>query len=322
MLSRPTLTLLEIDAFDPNGPPNRKCCPLCGQHKPKDAVHRSLSLDRASGVWNCFRCGHGGKVKEAWKTGTPAPLTVKAVRQQKLQSAFGLPGAVPPGAIGEQNPQTEQGRGGEDPPKFDWRSAWEVAPPLEGTGGEQYLSRRCIPCSVASLAGARFCVNWHGHPSLLFPIRDRGKELVAVQGRAVRGHAKITHGPKKEGAFFAPVLFNGEQSFDPLDAKAPAIILTEAPIDALSVATCGFPALALCGTSGPSWLHLACGLRRVLLAFDADDPGDRAARHIEHLLHPYGVNCERLQPQGFKDWNEWLCSDTRAMEGFLVTSVL
>jgi hypothetical protein len=68
----------------------------------------------------------------------------------------------------------------------------------------------------------------------------------------------------------------------------------------------GCPALAFIGTSGPRWLHIACGLRRVILAFDADEAGDKAAAKIAALLQPYGARCERLRPDGAKDWNAML----------------
>ena len=92
----------------------------------------------------------------------------------------------------------------------------------------------------------------------------------------------------------------------------PAVILTEAPIDALSLAACGFPALALCGTSGPDWLHIVCGLRRVLLAFDADEAGEHAAIAIGDRLQPFGAKCQRLIPPQGKDWNESLIKQGNA----------
>jgi len=45
--------------------------------------------------------------------------------------------------------------------------------------------------------------------------------------------------------------------------------------------------------------------RRVLLAFDADEAGDKAAAEWTAALR-YGTRCERLQPEGAKDWNELL----------------
>jgi len=74
-------------------------------------------------------------------------------------------------------------------------------------------------------------------------------------------------------------------------------VLIEAPIDALSLAVCGVPAVALCGCEGlPDWLRMRCAFQTVIAAFDADDPGDEATRVL------------RLRPVGAKDWNAALLS--------------
>jgi DNA primase len=127
--------------------------------------------------------------------------------------------------------------------------------------------------------------------------------LIAAQGRFVDGRDNpkaITYGPKKYGVFLTPGAL-GRMEGAPL-------IVTEAPIDALSLAAVGFPALALCGTSGPPWLHRAGAFRRVMLAFDADEAGDRAAHELAPDLETFGARCSRLRPEGGKDWNEILCT--------------
>ncbi|MCE5199864.1 toprim domain-containing protein [bacterium] len=88
--------------------------------------------------------------------------------------------------------------------------------------------------------------------------------------------------------------------------------MTEAPIDALSLALAQMPAIALCGTSGlPSWLVTRMAKpaapgrsRTVYLAFDADPAGDAAAAKIEGQLSL--VHCARLRPQSAKGWNAML----------------
>ena len=75
--------------------------------------------------------------------------------------------------------------------------------------------------------------------------------------------------------------------------EAPVIVITEAPIDALSLAACGIPAVTLCGTSGPAWLSEATAFRRVALAFDGDDAGDRGAGTLTHQLAAFGATLER-----------------------------
>ncbi len=189
---------------------------------------------------------------------------------------------------------------------FDWRGVWDAAAGVGGTRGAVYLGKRGGGEAETEHAGVRFTSGWRSGASVLFPLVNRQGEVVAVQGRAVRGNAKITYGPKKEGVFLAPAVLGEGVVCSPFARDARVIVLTEAPIDALSLAGCGVPAVALCGTSGPSWLHLACGLRRVALAFDADDAGERAATEHIARLSPYGARCERLRPEGAKDWNDML----------------
>ncbi len=313
---KPILSLEELDAFDPQGPPNRKLCPLCGDSKPKDAAHRSLSVSRQDGLWKCFRCGAKGQAREFWSE-KPA-FAGREGRAQRLRMAFSLPPVSPKPPDGEKtnsgltsafpdpNGNTVANEEGAAAPAAPaWRQRWESAQPLANTPGEAYLRKRGILLEAAQKAQVHFSSAWAGGGAVVFPLVNRAGEVVAVQGRAVQGSAKITYGPKKEGVFEAPITL-GARLCRPCDGAVPAIILTEAPIDALSLAQCGFPALALCGTSGPSWLHLACGLRRVALAFDADEAGDNAAQLAQTRLAPFGARCERLKPEDFKDWNEWL----------------
>jgi len=331
---RPILTLAELLDFDPQAPANRCWCPLCGEGKPRDAAHRSLSFDRVSGKWKCFRCNAGGTLREFWreKTGDAKPgadWKAGAPRARStLRAAFALsPTTPPPQVLPAQNvspsESTPSAGASTGSTPAQWRERWEIAVSLPDTPGAEYLARRGIALEVAQLAGVRFCADWNATPAqetkpeakgkkrramaaVVFPIRAQHGEIVAAQARAISGSAKLTAGPKKEGAFFAPVQMKSGRIFAPLDAHTPVIAITEAPIDALSLACAGFPALALCGTSGPSWLHIACGLRRVALALDADEAGDRAATELEKLLVPFGARCTRLIPQDAKDWNEML----------------
>ena len=52
--------------------------------------------------------------------------------------------------------------------------------------------------------------------------------------------------------------------------------------------------------------HRLCAFRRVLLAFDADEAGERAGEKLGPILTSYGAKCERLRPNTAKDWNEVL----------------
>ena len=87
---RPTLTLQELEAFDPTAPDRgrerRFCCPLCGTGKRIDAAHRSLSLNTDTGAWHCHRCQAGGVLREKWQ-----PLPPGERRRAAAKRAFALP---------------------------------------------------------------------------------------------------------------------------------------------------------------------------------------------------------------------------------------
>jgi DNA primase len=166
---------------------------------------------------------------------------------------------------------------------------------------------------------------------VVFPIRDRQSTLVAASGRYIDGRDNPktrTTGTKSAGVFSAPAraqstLPSSRLVFASFDKGATEIIICEAPLDALSLATAGYPAIALCGTSAPAWIHLACGLKRVLLAFDADAAGDQAAATLAPLLSSFGARVHRLRPEGGKDWNEFLQIYGRdALTDFLAVPVL
>lgn len=101
--TRAVLTLREIELFDPSAQgltigqgrgEQRALCPLCGQGKPRDASHRSLSLNRSSGVWRCHRCGEGGKVKEMWED--RSSFSCREWARRGLEQAFNLGEPIAP----------------------------------------------------------------------------------------------------------------------------------------------------------------------------------------------------------------------------------
>jgi hypothetical protein len=289
--------LADLEAYDdhPSGhdPERRYLCPFCGDSKPRDDAHRSLAVNTESGAYTCHRglCHTSGKLSDFWTD--RKPTAPRARSSAKLKRAFELPP--------EPEPKTHDDT---------WRGHLHNLQPLQGTAGAEYLAGRAIPCNVADGAGARFSPAWLGRGAVVFPIYNSEGQLVAAQGRYIDGGEKPkarTAGPKSEGVFMASWrAAGGEKPFGPLDPSLPAIIVAEAPIDALSLAAAGLPAIAFCGTSAPHWLHRACAFRRVCLAFDADAAGDHAAEQLAPLLGSFGATCERLRPDGAKDWNEML----------------
>lgn len=323
ILSRPVLTLEELEAFDPHSPqkaPQRRfLCPLCGQGKPKDGAHRSLSVRVADGVWNCQRCKEKGQLREHWPQKDFTLHHDKAARTERtarsLRRAFDVdlsswetPGAPPTSSETACDLATQA---------HPWKAIWTGASSLAGTTGEKYLARRALNIESAQRAGLRFHPSWNGRECIVFPFRDKAGKVVAVAGRAVRdgGLDKPALGPKSAGAFWAPC-----RHYRPLNRVLPWVIVCEAPLDALSLASCGFAALAVGGTSVPAWLVEELAFRRLALAFDRDDAGDEAAARCVKALAPRGALCRRLlPPEGHKDWNELLqCQGAHAVEETLL----
>jgi hypothetical protein len=281
-----TYSLADLERFDNRAPARgrerRFCCVGCGDDKPRDAAHRSLAVNTATGAYICHRCGLKGKLSDFFEE--RPRLSPRAFQRQRLADVFGL----------RRRPASEPRR--ETTDKTDaWRAWWEAAEPIADTPGAEYLAGRAMSIEIAEAAGCRYSANWYGRPAVLFPMRDRAGELVAIEGRHTDERFPKSHsaGEKKRGAFATAGAFD-----------APALTVCEGPIDALALSAVGLPALALCGKVAPEWLNLACALRPVILALDADEAGDKAADEIGQAIRTRGAHTLRLRPARAKDWAE------------------
>lgn len=307
-MNNPVFTLADLEQFDPRSPQRtgerRFLCPLCGEDKPRDAAHRSLCLNSSNGLYHCKRCNSKGRLKDFWEDKSSANRAQVVARQLRRSFEISPVEKICQSQIDDKN---------------DWQALWETSEPLKLNERHQvaisYLKNRSISLDTARENEVCFVPDWHGRPMLGFPFKDTQGEVVALSGRALWNGKidKPASGPKKSGAFWS-----GALGFGALDIKLPAIILCEAPFDALSLAVAGYPSLALGGTSAPTWLSQKCAFRRVLLAFDADVAGDAAALKIGTNLSSFGAVCERVRPRGAKDWNELLqISSSQAIEEIL-----
>jgi len=277
---RPVLALADLEMFDPTAPAGKVerdfCCPLPGcDGKSVNVAHRSLSVNSVTGRWTCHRCHASGTLREHWQPRKefPRAAVLRAFR-------------VKPPVARQPAPPLPQA----------WMPAMVDAVPLEGTWGARYLEGRGISCALATAAGVRYSSNWYGQSAVLFPVLDRLGRMVGVNGR----HINPTVTPKTRSA--GKISGGVFQTTGALDAEQ--LVITEAPIDALSLATVGIPAVALCGTHAPEWLQI--GFRRVVLAFDTDEAGDQAAAALRPILESFGIRVERWRPPVGKDWNEAL----------------
>jgi hypothetical protein len=292
----PALSLNDLETYDPDGGRERHSnrrwlCPHCGHTKPRDRAHRSLIANVESGLWNCQRCKTGGKLRDFWEERpTPDRRTHQATA---LRRAFELPPTPAPSTTaGDET----------------WHDQLPTMRPLADTPGAVYMSGRGIPYDLAHAAGVRYTPGWaprnaengcyKAGPAVVFPMRDQAGKLVAANGRYIHAAAKPktrTGGDAREGVFATPGAW-----------KMDTFIIVEGPIDALSMAHAGYPAIAVVGCTLPLWLPRACAFKRVLIASDADPSGDAAAGEWKRQLGPFATHCERLLPKGAKDWNELL----------------
>lgn len=306
MNERPVLSLEELEAFDPHAPQGQRrrfCCPLCGGGKARDGAHRCLSVDSQSGLWKCFRCEAGGQLREKWEGSSPLG---RGRARQALSQAFSLPSPVLRVSMASDvSKSRDLSQEAPQVPEGAWQTTLGKLQPLQGSAGQAYLEGRGLSLEVSLKAKVRFCPSWLGRPAVVFPIYDDQGVLVAAQGRYTDGRVDPkarTLGPKKSGVFLSGGFWEHVKRGAPLT-------ITEAPIDALSIAMCGFPAMALCGKSGwPSWLPVRCAFKEVAVAFDADEAGEGGAGQLRPVLESLGARVQRLSPEGetVKDWNEML----------------
>jgi len=285
---------------------------LCPVHQEKTA---SCDVDLEKGVWHCFGCGKGGDgiALVMQREGVTFP---EALRSLGIDNQGGGSTARPPSLPPTSGETT--GDGEEDREAIDAaRRLYAACRPLPDTPAQFYAETRGVSYALAETSGARYCPDFlRGGPALVFPVTDQAGEVTAVQGRYVFPASAGSNRPDKKtrGRLWGVYCTAGA-----LDQRE--VIITEAPLDALSLAVCGFPAIALLGTKYPAWLPAAIGTRRAYLATDNDGAGDGAAERLYQALAKNGGEVYRLNPKRVKDWNEHLCTYGPAvMEAALIAA--
>ena len=196
-------------------------------------------------------------------------------------------------------------------PSYDLQAILWGLQPIQGTPAAEYLASRLISLEMAGQCPIRYGPKIE-YPAegkdgpftasleaVVFGLRGKDGEFKAYQARNIR-----PKGPKfmtfknepdqRHNAVFATV--------GAFEVEAPIIV--EAPLDALTLASCGFPAIATVGTQYAEWLVPFLALRPVILAHDADEAGDKAAAGMAAQLRELGADPRRLRPTGAKDWND------------------
>lgn len=145
----------------------------------------------------------------------------------------------------------------------------------------------------------------HFNGSLVIPILNEAGDITEVYGRKITPN--LTRGTPLH--LYLPGPHRGVFNADALRSSQ-EIILCEALIDALTFWCAGYRNVtASYGVEGFTADHLAlfkqCGAQRVLIAYDRDEAGDKAAEKLSTQLMAEGLDCYRiLFPKGM-DANEY-----------------
>ena len=145
----------------------------------------------------------------------------------------------------------------------------------------------------------------HFNGSIVVPVIAPTGEIAEVYGRKINDNLR----PGTPSHLYLPGPHRGVWNEAAL-AAAPEVILCEALIDAMTFWCAGYPNVtASYGIEGFTADHLAAFKRhrieRVLIAYDRDEAGDRAAEKLAQQLMAEGLHCYRiLFPKGM-DANEY-----------------
>jgi DNA primase len=145
----------------------------------------------------------------------------------------------------------------------------------------------------------------HFNGSLVIPILDEHGKVTEAYGRKIRDDLR----PGTPLHLYLPGPHVGVWNVEAV-AIEKEVILCESLIDALTFWCAGYRNVtAAYGIAGFTADILAafkrCGTERVLIAYDRDDPGDRAAASLAEQLMRDGIECWRIEfPKGM-DANEY-----------------
>jgi Toprim-like len=160
----------------------------------------------------------------------------------------------------------------------------------------EYLHRRRIPLKVALAAEIRFSPSFTRRPAVLAAMRHHDGNLRAITARylsTTRDQEKILTVGHAGGVF---AVLEG--------LRADPLLLVEGVFDALSVAACGYSAVATIGRY-VDWMPDFAAGRTVLFGFDGNKVGDHAARYYKDRMPE--STCRRLRPPArCKDWSSAL----------------
>lgn len=286
----------------------------------------SLTLDRASGYFRCYGCGHKGKLAELGKLigidlGSGKEVEVDPDIDEFALMASKLEGLEETSSIVKTVTAPPHLR--PLPPNVKWRGMPALF--LTEVGGKlwydtrSYIERIWFPC----MQGGEL-IGWFAR---VRSEKDKEKFREAIRTTRKSLRAVIKSGSRDEDSINSARLeynkakdrlerienmkYRNNDNQDtykilfPLDYvvtkfKSKSVVLVEGQIDALWLNYNGIPALAILGTN--NWHHVketllvSHGFERVILCMDNDDAGAKAQKEIYRQLR-----------HKFKEVLKWQC---------------
>ncbi len=145
----------------------------------------------------------------------------------------------------------------------------------------------------------------HFNGSLVIPVLDAQQNIQEIYGRKIgtrlrKGTALHLYLPGEHKGIFNPACLNSD-----------TIILCESLIDALSFWVCGFrnvtSSFGINGFTEEIFKALTQGsIKKVMIAYDSDEAGDKAAVKVAGLLSEKGINCFRVRFPHLEDANQFI----------------
>jgi DNA primase len=297
---------------------------LCPWHEDKDP---SLSVDREKGLYNCFGCGESGDVftlvekmkgfsfKEALtylkdmagKAGAPQAKEEPAAAPE-LKKHEAAQTSIEPGITLTEITDYYHKR------LYENKAALKY---LEARGLKDATLYNRFKLGFADGSLLNVCSNGqkaalkelgivrdkgseHFFNCITFPILDDRELTVSMYGRSIEGSTHLYLAGPHKGIFNSKAV----KVYD-------EIILTESIIDALSLIHLGMENVQPCyGTKGFTDEHLKLLkdnlVKTIIIGFDADEAGRKAAASLQDKLIMEGFKIKLIAPPKGKDWNEYL----------------
>jgi DNA primase len=293
---------------------------LCPWHEDKDP---SLSVDREKGLYNCFGCGESGDVftlvekmkglsfKEALKflknkAVAPTSIYTSAAPELKKHEAAqaGIASVLTLTEITDYYHKK----------LYENKAALNY---LETRGLKDATLYTRFKLGFADGSLLNVCSNGqkaalkalgivrdkgseHFFNCITFPILDEQEKTVSFYGRSIEGSSHLYLAGPHKGIFNV----KAGKVYD-------EIILTESIIDALSLIQLGIENVHPCyGTNGFTDDHLKLLkdnlVKTIIIGFDADEAGRKAAASLQDKLIMEGFKIKLIAPPKGKDWNEYL----------------